>query len=253
MNVLRLMILVGLVIHLNTNRADAKTDWVELRVGQNIVRSLIALPNNNGPHPVVIYNHGKIVRKLGFNESADRGYDTSGYVNALADAGYMALAPIRDVYAKLDDESAISSGVETMKAAIQHLRKRTDVDQARIGVVGFSEGGLLTLWSAIEDVDFKAIVLMSPASMTNAGNRKLAYAIKPSNLHQLTNPIMLTVGAHDIMSIKLAAKAHLVPNLTRLRKPIEFKMDYPGDHKWFWKVRPQHFNDVTQFLDKYLK
>jgi len=233
---------------------SAKADpvWVEFKVGTQTVKALMDQPSGPGPHAAVIYNHGTAVRKNNYTRAKKRGYDVADYVKALADAGYVALAPIRSHLSSVDYKTAIVGGVETVKSAIDYLKSRPNIDPTRIGAVGFSEGGLVTLWSAIEGADLKAIVLMSPATIKEAGDKKLKAAARKSFVKRLKMPILLTVGTHDNRSILKVTQEKLIPNLQANESPFTYKTDYPGDHKWFWKVRPNHFKDLKDFFIKFL-
>ena len=243
------MLVAVLLVH-SARAADAT--WVSFRDGAESIRALIALPSGPEPHAAVIYNHGRIVRVQGHEAASNQGYDTEGYVEALADAGYIAIAPIRDHLATADVRSAVAGGSETLLATIDYLKRRPDVDATRIGAVGFSEGGLVTLWSAISGADLTAMVLMSPAAMEAAGDRNLEAAVQEDALQSLAMPVMLTVGAQDFPSIRTLTESKLIPGMQRLGKRFSHKTDYPGDHRWFWLVRPDHFEDVRAFLAEHL-
>jgi dienelactone hydrolase len=233
--------------------ALADTKWVEFSVDGETVRARMAVPDGAGPHPAVIYNHGGVVREKGYDDATERGYDIDGYVKALADADYIGLAPVREHLMNDDYEAAVIGGVATVKAAIAYLQGRADTDPLRIGAIGFSEGGLVTLWSAIEGAKLKAIVLMSPATIRDAAERQLKTAARKPYLQRLTMPVMLTVGADDNRSIRKVTARRLIPNMESLGKSFAYNTNYPGDHKWFWSVQPEHFSDVTAFLAKHLK
>ncbi len=243
-----------LVIGLALAAGPAAADWVKFQTsGGATVSAVLALPEGAGPHPAVIYNHGTVVRRDGYQTAADKGYDLDGYAAALAKAGYVGLAPVREHLAGADYAEAVSGGVETVRSAVAYLKSRGDVDGARIGAMGFSEGGLVTLWSAIKGIDVKAIVLMSPATIRDAGDWQLKSAAKRGTLGRLTMPVMLSVGENDNRSIRKVTARRLIPNLKSLGIPFEHKTDYPGDHKWFWSVQANHFADVAKFLDRHLK
>ncbi|NQU57372.1 MAG: dienelactone hydrolase family protein [Rhodospirillales bacterium] len=233
--------------------AVAETSWVQFQVGGDTVKALIALPSGQGPHAAVIYNHGSVVREKGYKSASARGYDPADYVQALADAGYVGLAPIREHLTSSNYRTAVIGGVETVKATIRYLKGRSEVKKTRIGAIGFSEGGLVTLWSAIEGAELSAIVLMSPATIQEAGDKQLKVAASTPHLARLTMPLLLTVGTNDNRSIRKVTERRLIPNMEKLGMEFTYKTDYPGDHKWFWKVRPDHFGDVIAFLAKHLK
>ncbi len=233
--------------------AAAETIWVEFSVDGVSVRALVAKPAGDGPFPAVLYNHGSVVRERGYDESAVRGYDIPGYIEALAAAGYVGVAPVREHLTSAGYREAIIGGVATVKAAIGYLKTRADVDPARIGAIGFSEGGLVTLWSAIEAADLQAVVLMSPATIRDAGDRRLGRATKETNLARIKAPVLLTVGADDNPSIRKVTRRRLIPTMQALGGAFQFKTDYPGDHKTFWRVGEEHIRDVVTFLDANLK
>jgi dienelactone hydrolase len=244
---------LALVISFLSHSAQAKTSWVSFQVGGDTVKALIALPQGDGPHPAVIYNHGGVVREKGYGSATSHGYDVIGYLEAIAEAGYIGFAPIREHLTSVDYEAAVTGGVQTVKAAIGFLQNHGKVDPLRIGAIGFSEGGLVTLWSAIEGANLKAVVLMSPATIRDAGKRQLKSAAKGSNLQRLKMPVLLTVGSDDNRSIRKVTERRLIPNMEGLGIPFVHKSDYPGNHKWFWQVQKSHFSDVSAFLAEHLK
>jgi hypothetical protein len=85
------------------------------------------------------------------------------------------------------------------------------------------------------------------------GKRQLKAAARRPNLQRLKMPVMLTVGTDDNRSIRRVTERRLTPNMNKLGKTFVRKSDYPGDHKWFWQVRKDHFSDVTAFLAKHMK
>jgi len=234
--------------------AAAGVEWVKFPTsGGATISAALALPDGAGPHPAVIYNHGSIVRRDGYRTATAKGYDLDGYTQALAKAGYVALAPVREHLADANYADAVRGGVETMRAAISYLRDRDDVDGGRIGAAGFSEGGLITLWSAIKGLKINAVVLMSPATIRDAGDWQLKRATKKERLNGINLPILLTVGENDNRSIRKVTTRRLIPNMESLGKSFKYRTDFPGDHKWFWSVRSEHLAYVTKFLDRHLK
>ncbi|MGA1870909.1 MAG: alpha/beta hydrolase family protein [bacterium] len=72
--------------------------------------------------------------------------------------------------------NAVVEGLEAINSALKFLKGQPYIDSERIGIIGFSEGGNITLWSALEQQDF-------------------------------------------------------IPLMKKLNKEIEYKTDYPGNHK----------------------
>jgi len=231
----------------------AEITRIRIPVGTGTVATLMALPDGPGPFGAVIYNHGTVVREKGYEKARALGYDPADYVAALAAAGYIGLAPLREHLSAAAPRSSVIEGVQVVSAAVRYLQGRADVLPSRIGAIGFSEGGLVTLWSAIRGVPLSAIVLMSPATMRDAGDWQLKAAARMSSLENIKIPVFLTVGARDIASIRRVIDRRLIPNMRRSGMKFTARTDYPGDHKWFWKVRDSHFADVKAFLDQNLR
>ena len=236
--------------------------WVTLRTSAGeTVRALYAEPKQAGRRPAVIYNHGTGVRQFGYDGAAAKGYDVKDYVRAIADAGYVALAPIREFNsdsARFEDgrtvgsevlwDGAIEGGIRSVHAARAYLTASARVTTGQIAVIGFSEGGNITLWSLLENANYASAVLMSPATLRSARKFRLRSAGKDPRIENLTIPILLTVGADDMRPIRRVMKRLLAPRLSQASTDFTFKDDYPGGHRWFHKVRSEHWRDVTDFL-----
>jgi len=252
--ILRIFITVFLLAAVPGAANAAELEWVEFTVpGGAKVKALFARPDETGPFPAVMYNHGTKVREDGYQISAGDGYDVKDFVRALSGRGFAALAPIRDHLSELDYSEAIPPGIEAVSAAYTYLRARPEIDKERIGMVGFSEGGLVTTWVAQRLDSLKAVVLLSPASMRDARRYNLKTATARNNLEKITAPVFLTMGRNDHGSIKKNVNRRLIPNMESLGKDFRYKTDYLGDHRWFWKPRAAYFNDVLDFLEKRLK
>ncbi|HEC14657.1 MAG TPA: hypothetical protein ENI72_02760, partial [Rhodospirillales bacterium] len=188
-------------------------------------------------------------RTRGYAKTAARGYDVNAFVEKLAAAGYVAIAPIRKALKNAPLKKAIAGGVAISNGAIDYLKGRPDVNAERIGVMGFSEGGLITVWTALRRDDLAAVVLMSPAVMGGAGNWNLNRATRKDYLNHITAPVMLTMGKNDIKGIKKTVFTRLIPNMEALGKDFSYRTDYPGNHAWFAKPRKEYFNDILDFLN----
>lgn len=223
-------------------------EWVDMQTPSGSARAYLALPQGPGPFPGVVYNHGTLVRKDGHQKAAGRGYDVTAFAEALAQAGFAALAPVRSHLANAGYGAAVEKGTGVAHAALDFLKKRQPVDPARLGLMGFSEGGLISLWTAAERKDLAALVLMSPATLHEAGDRQLKAAARRNVLSGVTAPVMVTLGTKDNKSILKVVGNRLVPNLQALGKEVTVKDTYPADHKWFWRPRPAYFKDILEFL-----
>lgn len=170
------------------------------------VEAIYGVPEGEGKFPAIIYNHGTFVRRLGYSEAARRGYDVRDFVNSLVQNGFVALAPIRKIgrlkltdieKADIMDESpyeltnALKEGIAITSSAIQFLKSQPTVQEDKIGIIGFSEGGLITLWSSFEQQQLKAIVLMSPADIKKSSEFCFREACK--KVETIKAPVLLTL------------------------------------------------------------
>jgi len=211
--------------------------WIEYEG----VTALYLHPKKDKVLPAIVFNHGGVIEKMGYAKASRMGYDLEGYVRVVGDSGYACIAPIRN-------DVSLFSGVEAVKGAIRFLESQTNIDRNNIAIIGYSKGGIIACQSVIDGINAKAVVLMSPAGIDMDIN-----SLK-GKLQSIKIPVFLTLGdkREDPNSINFCYKI-LIPELEGSNKSFEYIKDYPGDHKWFWVVRPRHWKDVVRFLDKYLK
>jgi dienelactone hydrolase len=249
-----------------TGVVHAKIDSITLLVNPvDQVEAIYGVPEGEGKFTAIIYNHGTFVRRLGYSEAARRGYDVRDFVNSLVQNGFVALAPIRKIgrlkltrieKADIMDESpdeltnALKEGIAITSSAIQFLKSQPIVREDKIGIIGFSEGGLITLWSSFEQQQLKAIVLMSPADIKKSSELCFREACK--KVEAIKAPVFLTLGKNDIPVIIENCLDLFIPRMKLLDKEIEYKIDYPERHIWFHKVREEYWNDIILFFIKKL-
>jgi dienelactone hydrolase len=194
-------------------------------------------------HPGVIYNHGREVEMLGYEGAAAEGYDVADFVNALADAGYAAIAPIRPA---VDPE--YDTLREMIVGGIDYLLDRPNVDPERIFMIGFSKGGLLSFQAAVESDDALAgLVLMSPSP----GSPQDGWDVwaTTSNFQRIDVPVFATVGGAETGDIPHNVRA-FVDAMQDLGKETAFReFDEPGAiHAWFHQVRDEYWLDILAWL-----
>jgi len=138
---------------------DGVTQWtrVTLRV-QMLGTSYFVLPDGAPPHPGVVVIH----EAYGLNDNirdicqrfAEQGYAALG-VDLFAGrnrAVCMARILVDWLAGRLDDFA-----VANLKAALAELVERPEVDDRRVGAVGFCLGGTLALTWACTDARLKAV------------------------------------------------------------------------------------------------
>ena len=91
----------------------------------------IATPKGNGPFPAVLYNHGGLGTQI--------GGDLRATAIALADAGYLARAE------KRKETTSYSGHLNEVETALDDLISDSNCNMERVGIIGFSRGGLLAL------------------------------------------------------------------------------------------------------------
>lgn len=92
---------------------------------------------------------------------------------------------------------------------------------------------------------------MSPANLDISDEYNFSKVLP--KLEKISAPIFLTLGETDIPIIFKNCTQDFIPLMKKLNKEIEYKIDYPGNHDWFYKVRAEYWNDIIRFLNKRLK
>ncbi|NQV54283.1 MAG: prolyl oligopeptidase family serine peptidase [Rhodospirillales bacterium] len=248
-------------------QAQAEIKWIDLALkGGGSVKASLGIIGSE-KRPAIIFNHGTGVRHFGNAVQTRQGnMDVTDYVKALNKAGYHAIAPLRQrhrnaayvehggtVGSGREWDEVVEEGIDVSASALAYLSKRTEVDTARIAIMGYSEGGNVTLWSSLRQSGYRAVVLLAPAALSSSPTYNLRSAASQDNLAPLSAPVFLAVGSDDIRPIRRITSRRLVPNLKQLGTTIEAHTNYPGGHAWFYEPQEELMKDVLPFLAKYLK
>lgn len=204
--------------------------------------ALLCRPEGAGPFPVVVFNHGSIVDMLGWPGASRRGYSLSAVCETLAEDGFLAFAPIREKVPRGRNwQSYDERYKEVVSQAIDHVKTLQDADPSRIGLMGFSMGGLTSLKVAVERNDLKAVLLLAPAW----GRGLLADEVQ--RVPSLNAPVLLLVEAGDEPQI-LKGVALLEKALQAQKKEGRvIRYNRGGGHELFYKV-DYYWEDVRAFL-----
>lgn len=106
---------------------------------------------------------------------------------------------------------------DDVRAALALLRVRSEIDGARLGLVGHSEGGLIAPMVAAQDTTLRGIVLL--AGPAHTGRRIIAY----QNRYGVQHSSAITAAQRDSV---LRAAAHSVDSMSALQPWLRFFLDY---------------------------
>jgi dienelactone hydrolase len=199
--------------------------------------SFTCRPGGRGPFPGVLYSHGG-------RQGAVGGY-LEGTCEAPADAGYLAHSKRRI------DEDNIGLQLVDALVGLDTLLAHPDLDTDRVGIIGFSRGGLLTLQMAVErHDDVHAAVLMAPAHGVYTMDRTL------EDVTPIDDPILVLVSENDLIQADHVAIAHDVEAaLTDAGKKVRLIIYPPyqhDGHELFFLVQEPYWPDLVAFLDQQL-
>jgi carboxymethylenebutenolidase len=151
--------------------AGVKTSEVTFKSGDDTVKGFLAEPEGRGPFPAVVV----IQEWWGLNDWIKDN------AKRLAGQGYVALAP--DLYrGKVTDDPMEAMklvrglppdrAVRDLKAAVDTLSAKGNVDRTRLGSIGWCMGGGYSLQLALKDPRVKACVICYGRVVTKADEVK---------------------------------------------------------------------------------
>lgn len=147
---------VGFTQHLMSYDSDGLT-----------ITGLINIPDGEGPFPVAILNHGYIVPNV-----YRPGMDTWRMAEDLVYAGYLVLMPDYRNYWQSDvgpNDFRTGYAIDIMNL-ISQSRSLPQADPQRIGIIGHSMGGEISMWPMVISKEVDAIVLYASMSGDVAKN-----------------------------------------------------------------------------------
>jgi dienelactone hydrolase len=269
------------VFHPRTDPPGVRT-WSETAVrGKLLIRLEWARPAGSGPFPAVIVHP----------EAGHVAGEMRGVVRDLAKEGYLAVAA---------DYRREKSGIyrETLftwqdpddpKAVMEIVRWRPDVDPARIGLLGFSQGGVYSLLIAAYTQQAAAVVAYYPVTdfeawlreaagegrgrqfvfrlirrhfMKQSGARdeadfaeRLARASAMRQVEALRAPVLLIHGERD-RSAGLNESVRLAERLRELNREVELVVIPDAGHVFNFRDREKArkaWEATIQWLDLHLR
>jgi dienelactone hydrolase len=199
-------------------------------------------PAGRGPFPGILYNHGGLGTAV--------GGDLEGVCRSFAEIGYVAWCQRRP------NSISLNGQLESVLEGFEALRAETNVDPNRLGILGFSRGGLLTLQAAISlGGAVRSIVLCAPAP----GNGTLERTLVDAALIQASVRIYVAENDQQInggtVTDHVALSQMVEISLKNAGKDVELTVypPYADDgHTLFFEVREPWWSDVSGFFNQAL-
>jgi predicted esterase len=180
------------------------------------IQAYLILPDGPGPFPAVLYEHG---------QGGDRG-EFFAEASALAQQRHIAGLTVSrpgGLDDGSDDHVEMLLQVREMRRALDLLQAQPQVDKARLGYVGWSQGAIdgVTLLSI--ETRVRTAVLMAVVPGFDDADTTAPHVTLPS--------VLLQFGTQDDFSTKVSAEG--------------FASTIPATHKVSWYDAPHELNDAA--------
>lgn len=237
--------------------------------GKLKIEAYVYKPEGSGPFPVVIYNHGSRMER-------DREELPFVYVgDMLTASGYVVVVPERRGYGKSDGQTfAEAVGEDRGERFVRRVQEETDdvlaaaefvktlpyADSARMGVMGWSFGGITSVFAASRSEAFRVVIDQAGAALTWPRSPEMRRELKVAAA-KVRVPLLGMVAENDrttesVKAVVQEAEAHgatakliVYPKFTPRRDPDGTA---PG-HMVFgvegWRIWE---SDAKEFLARYL-
>lgn len=237
------------------------------------VKGYMAIPRRAGRYPCVIYNRGGI---NDFGKIDDSGFVVRGLGN-LSMAGYVVVASqYRGNDGSEGKEEFGGSDINDVLSLIPLLSFVPAADTSRIGMFGWSRGGMMTYVSLTKTSRIKAAVVGSgvpdllkltderpefdtalfPRVIPNYSNNKEAALKQRSAIYlaekiSRTTPILIFQGTAD-WRVSTNDVLGLVSKFYQLKQPFRFVLFEGGDHSLI-EHRREYITQMVDWFDTYLR
>jgi dienelactone hydrolase len=226
-------------------------------------------PDGAGPFPVVIYNHGS-------RTQGERDERPFAYVGSMLTAsGYVVVVPERRGYGKSDGQTfgeavgedrgprfvaRVQDETGDVLAAVEYVKSLPYADSTRVGLMGWSFGGIISIFAASRSSAFRVVVDQAGAALTwdhsPAMQRELKEAAKKVHV-----PVLGMVAENDRTMESVKAVVHEAEQHGTAAKLIVYPAFTPRENSG--PVAPGHMifgregwriweADVKEFIGKYL-
>jgi dienelactone hydrolase len=252
------------------NQPTATSSYTELFYPSGTLRiqAYLYKPSGEGPFPVVIYSHGK---RMGQER---RSVPAQHIGMLLTGAGYAALVTERRGYCRSDGPTwseevgndkgkyvaRLQAETDDVLAALDYLRTLPFVDMQRIGIMGWSFGGIVTMFAISRSPAFAVAVDQAGGALTWDGNPQVRSALIAA-AERATTPTLLMVAQNDRTTASITTLAEIFRQRGMLHRiaiyapftPRRRDPTIPPGHRVF-SVAGMHVwqRDVLEFLGRYL-
>lgn len=258
----------GALAHSQTSGKAQTYETVFYPSGKLKIEAYVYKPEGPGPFPVVIYNHGS-------REGHEREERPFGYVGEmLARSGYVVIVPERRGYGKSDGPTfgqavgedrgprfvtRVQEETDDALAAVEFAKTLTYADAARMGVMGWSFGGIISVFAASRSSAFRAVVDQAGAALTWDHSPAMQRALKEA-AGKIQVPLLGMVAGNDRTTESVKAVVREAEKHGATVKLIVYPAFRPKEaggvapgHMIFgregWRIWEA---DVTEFLAKHL-
>jgi dienelactone hydrolase len=267
----RLLLAASVLLFAASAFGQAKAEYTDVvyRSGTLRIEAYLYKPDGDGSFPVVIYNHGSRDGREGVSVPFQ-------YVGSmLTKAGYVVLVPERRGYGKSDgvtwreetrnDPSRLvprlQAETDDVLASIDYLRTLPFADTKRMGIMGWSFGGIVTMFASSRGNTFLVAVDQAGGSLSWDFNPLLRAALT-SAASKSTTPTLFMVAKNDRTTSSITTLASIferraVTHQLRIYEPFTpstgAEAVAPGHLIFSSQGASIWENEVVQFLDRYLK
>jgi len=234
------------------------------------IQAYLYRPKGDGPFPAVIYNHGSRIGR----ERQSAPFEHIGRL--LTGAGYVALVSERRGYGRSDGVTwpedvskhrgrtvaRLDEETDDVLAAVDFLRTQAFVDARRLGVMGWSFGGIVTVFAVSRGNAFAVAVDQAGGALTWNTNPDVRTALIAA-AQKSTTPMLLQVAENDRTTDSITTVAKILekrgvphrmviyPPFTAAT-PLSFGTGAPGHMVFAERGTSVWSADVLDFLGRYL-
>ncbi len=136
-------------------------DSIKIKNGKRFIPAVVLVPDGAGPFPAVVMNHGH-----GGSKEGHGGF--TSLAKAFAEKGILTIRmdfPGSGESTEPFTENYLSNMVSDSNASLEYILENYDVDQHRLGILGYSMGGRVALEVVSQPSSpYRTVGLLSPST-----------------------------------------------------------------------------------------